>query len=133
MAAGGGLLDPGEAMERLDAWKGNIDRLAADTKAMSDQLRDLRLTVGDRDGIVEVTVDSVGALVDLRLSARIQRLPPDQVASIIMDTLLVAKARLADQAQEIIAATVGTSSPAARAISARVGQQLRGDEDPDGR
>ena len=128
MAAGDGLLDPGGAMDRLDAWKGRIDRLAADTKAMSDRLRELRLTVTDRDGLVELTVDSVGALVDLRLTPRILRLPPEQVAATIMDTLRVAKARLADQAQEIIASTVGTESVAARTISERVGQQLRGDE-----
>lgn len=28
----GGILDPDGAMERLAAWKGGIDRLAADTK-----------------------------------------------------------------------------------------------------
>ncbi|MEU5721234.1 YbaB/EbfC family nucleoid-associated protein [Micromonospora sp. NPDC047738] len=116
-------------MDRLAAWKGRIDRLAADTKAMSDRLQELRLTVADGNGLCEVTVDSVGALVDLRLGPRIQRVAPEVVARTIMDTIREAKRQLADRSQEIIADTVGTESAAARAIAERVGQQLR-DADP---
>jgi DNA-binding protein YbaB len=128
----GGILDPDGAMEQLAAWKGRIDRLAADTKAMSDQLQDLRVTATDDHGMVEVTVDASGALVDLRLGARIQRVAPDVVARTVMDVIRTAKATLAERSQEIIAATVGTDSVAARAIAERVGQQLRGpDPGPD--
>jgi DNA-binding protein YbaB len=129
MAAGGSVLDPGGAMERIDAWKNRIDKLAVDTKAMSDRFQELRVTAADRDGIVEVTVDSVGALVDLRLTHRIQRVSPDVVAQTIMDTIRVAKQQVASRAEEIIADTVGTESPAARAITERVGKQLRGEPD----
>ncbi len=117
-------------MERLSAWKGRIDQLAADTKTMSDRLQDLRVTAADDHGMVEVTVDASGALVDLRLGPRIQRVAPDVVARTVMDVIRAAKSKLADQSQEIIAETVGTDSVAARAIAERVGQQLRG-PDPD--
>ncbi|MFG1675111.1 YbaB/EbfC family nucleoid-associated protein [Micromonospora sp. NPDC049282] len=127
-ASSGGLLDPDGAVERLAAWKGRIDQLAADTKAMSDRLQELRVTAADGNGLCEVTVDSTGALCDLRLGPRTQRVAPDVVARTVMDTIREAKRQLADRSQEIIADTVGTDSAAGRAVAERVGQRLR---DPD--
>ncbi|WP_198041485.1 YbaB/EbfC family nucleoid-associated protein [Micromonospora chokoriensis] len=103
--------------------------MATATDAMSDRIQELRVTVADGNGLVEVTIDSVGALVDLRLGQRVQRVAPDVVARTIMTTIALAKRQLADHAQEIIGDTLGTDSPAARAIAERVGQQLR-DADP---
>src|SRR6266536_3335196 len=127
----GDILDPDAARERLLAWKGRIDKLATDTKAMSDQLRDVRVTTADPDGLAEVTVDSAGSLVDLRLTERIQRTEPAVVARAIMGSLRDAKNKIADRSQEIIAETMGTESVAARAIADSVDRQLRvhGDED----
>jgi DNA-binding protein YbaB len=125
------VLSPDEARERLDAWKGRIDKLAADTKAMSDQFQDLQVTLRDPKGMAEVTVDSSGSLVDLRLTREIQYAEPNAVARTIMDTVRAAKAELADRSQEIIEETVGTESAAARAIAARVGHHLRGSDGTD--
>jgi DNA-binding protein YbaB len=119
------ILDPDGAMERMAAWKGRIDKLAADTLAMSERLQDLRVTMSDRNGLAEVTVDSTGALVGLRLTERIARVAPDVVAQAIMATIGEARSRMADQSQEVIAETVGTESAAARAIADRVGNHLR--------
>ncbi|PSL55829.1 YbaB/EbfC DNA-binding family protein [Saccharothrix carnea] len=120
-----GVLDPDGARERMAAWKGRIDKLAADTQAMSDRMRAIRVTAQDPGGIAEVTVDSTGALVDLRLSDRINRATPDAVARAIMATLAAARGQVADRSQEIIAETVGTESAAARAISDNVDRHLR--------
>jgi DNA-binding protein YbaB len=119
------ILEPGAALDRLAAWKGRIDQLAADTRAMSDQLRDLRVTVIDEQRMVEVGVDAQGVLTGLRLSRRIQQVDPDTVAEVIMGTVREARRRIADRAQEIIGETLGAESPAARAIAAQVGQRLR--------
>jgi DNA-binding protein YbaB len=119
------ILEPGAALDRLAAWKGRIDQLAAGTRAMSDQLRDLRVTVVDEHRMVEVGVDAQGVLTDLRLSRRIQQVDPDTVAEVIMGTVREARRRIADRAQEIIGETLGAESPAARAIAAQVGQRLR--------
>ena len=119
------LLEPGAALDRLAAWKGHIDQLAADTKAMNDRLSELRVTATDPNGTVEVSVDARGALLDLRLGWRIHHIDPKTVARIIMSTIREARRRVADQAQEIIAETVGTESIAARAIAAQVGDRLR--------
>ncbi|MEV4516698.1 YbaB/EbfC family nucleoid-associated protein [Dactylosporangium sp. NPDC049525] len=132
VADGGGVLDPGGAMDRIAAWRGQIDKLAADTKTMSDRMQELRVSATDPNGLVEVTVDSTGGLVDLRLGQRIQRVDPDIVARTIMATIQEAKGVLAGRAQEILAETIGTDSPAGRAIAERVGQQLRGPEQDPG-
>ncbi|GAA1344178.1 YbaB/EbfC family nucleoid-associated protein [Saccharothrix algeriensis] len=124
------ILDPDGARERLAAWKGRIDRLAADTKAMSERLQEVRVTAADPNGLAEVTVDSTGALVDLRLTDRIARVAPTVVAQAVMATLGDARTRLADRSQEIIADTVGTESPAARAIAENVDRHLRGGSAP---
>jgi len=121
-------MDPDGARQRLEAWKGRIDKLATDTKAMSDRFESLQVTATDPEGIAEVTVDSAGSLVGLRLTRQMERSTPEVVARTIMDTIRRAKAELADRSQEIIEETVGTESHAARAIAQRVGQRLRGPE-----
>lgn len=123
----GRILDPDGAREHLAAWKGRIDKMAADTEAMRDRLQELRVTASDPNGLTEVSVDSTGALVGLRLTERIARVAPDTVASAIMATLGEARNRLADQSREVIADTVGTESPAARAIAESVDRHLRRD------
>lgn len=123
------ILDPDGARERLNAWKGRIDKLAADTKAMSDQLQNVQVTAADAHGLTEVTVDSTGALVNIRLTDRIQRTDPAVVAAAIMGTLRDARNKVADRSQEIIAETVGTESVAARAIADSVDRQLRTPDD----
>ncbi len=123
------VLTPDGARERLEAWKGRIDKLAADTKAMSDRFQQLQVTRKDRDGMVEVTVDSSGSLVGLRLTREIERSSPDVIAGTIMSTIREAKAELAGRTREIVAETVGTESAAGRAIADRVGRQLLGERD----
>lgn len=125
------ILDPDGARERLAAWKGRIDQLAADTKTMSERMQAVRVTASDPNGLAEVTIDSTGTLVGLRLTDRIQRVPPTVVAQAIMATLGDARAKLADRSQEIIADTVGTQSPAGRAIAESVGRHLRGGPAPE--
>lgn len=121
----GAILDPDGARARLEAWKGRIDKLAADTKAMSDQLQEVRVTAADPNGLTEVTVDSTGMVLDLRLTDRIHHTDPAVVAQAIMGTIRDARNKVADRSQEIIAETVGTESAAARAIAESVDRQLR--------
>jgi DNA-binding protein YbaB len=118
------ILDPDGAREQLAAWQGRIERLAADTKSMSDQMEQLRVTAADRDGLVEVAVDSSGSLIDLTLGPRFARVSSDVLARTIMDTVREAKRQVAARSQEVIEATLGTESPAARAIAARVRERL---------
>jgi DNA-binding protein YbaB len=122
----GKILDPDGARERLAAWKGRIDKLAADTQAMSDRLSGLRVTARDPSGLAEVTIDSTGTLVQLELTDRMRRSAPAAVAAAIMAAVAEAKNQLAERSQEIITETVGTNSAAARAIADSVERRLRG-------
>jgi DNA-binding protein YbaB len=116
----GGILDPDGAMEELASWKGRIDQLAADTQEMSDRLQQLRVTARDEHGMVEVTIDTSGALTGLRLGRRIQQIEPDAVARAIMQTIGEARGVVADRSKEILADTIGLSSPAAQKIASRL-------------
>ncbi|MGI5996801.1 MAG: YbaB/EbfC family nucleoid-associated protein [Saccharomonospora viridis] len=126
------ILGPDEARERLAAWRERIDTIAANTQAMSEQLRDVRATVSDPGELVEVTVDSTGLLVDLRLTDRIQHKPPSTAAQTILATLGEAKSRLADQSREIIAGVLGPESAAGQAMVGSIEQHLRCDQSKDG-
>ena len=118
------ILNPGEAKERLEAWKGKIDKLAADTKAMSDDFQNLKVTTQDSNKIVSVTIDGSGNLQDLDLSYKIQRLPPDTVSRIILETIDEARLRVAERSKEIIEEKLGDQSSAAEAISSQVRERL---------
>ncbi|MET9626538.1 YbaB/EbfC family nucleoid-associated protein [Lentzea sp. NPDC006480] len=118
------ILDPDGARERLAAWKGRIDKLAADTKSMSEQLRGLRITAHDPAGMAEVAIDSTGTMVSLKLTDRIGKATPDTVAATIMATLNTARRQLAERSKEIVADTVGTESAAAKAIVDSVSRNL---------
>jgi DNA-binding protein YbaB len=129
----GAIPGPEESRDRLAAWKGKIDQLAADTQAMSDQMQALRVTVSDPNHMVTVTVDSSGTLLDLQLTERSRRIELQHVSQTIMDTIRDAKAQVAEQAKEIIESTLGGESAAGRAIAERVRNQLMPPIDPEER
>ncbi|MGA5304149.1 YbaB/EbfC family nucleoid-associated protein [Nucisporomicrobium flavum] len=123
-----GLLDPDGARAYLADWKSRIDRKAADTQAMSDRLGELRVTAEDGNGIAEVTIDSGGVLVDLRLTDRTQRVAPEVVSRAVLGALREARRKAAEQSRQIITETLGADSPAAHAIADRLDDQLRDGE-----
>lgn len=118
------MLDPEGSRERLAAWQGRLDRLAEDTKLMSDRLESLRVTLADANGLVTVTVDSTGNLLDMVFTERIKRQTPEVVSRTAMETIREAKRQVAAQSTEIIEATLGPDSVAAQAIAERVRDQL---------
>ncbi|MFG3339727.1 YbaB/EbfC family nucleoid-associated protein [Glycomyces sp. NPDC048151] len=129
----GAIPGPEESRERLAAWKGKIDQLAADTQAMSDRMQELRVTVSDPNYMVTVTVDSSGTLLDLQLTERSRRVELQHVSQTIMETIRAAKAQVAEQAKEIIESTLGEDSAAGRAIAERVRNQLIPPAEPEER
>lgn len=129
----GATPDPEESRERLQAWKGRIDQLAADTQAMSDRMQELRVTVSDPNHMVTVTVDSTGNLLDLVLTERSRRIELQYVSQTIMETIREAKAQIADRSAEIIESTLGSDSGPGQAIAERVRAQLMPDGFDEGR
>lgn len=121
------VLSPDDARERLEAWRGKIEKLAADTKDMSDRFQALQVTRSDPNRMAQVTVDSSGSLIALQLTREIERSSPEVVAATIMSTIRAAKVELAGMTQEIIEDTVGVESSAGQAIAARVSEHLLAD------
>jgi DNA-binding protein YbaB len=115
-----GFLDPDDAADYLHDWKAKIDRKAADTQAVSDRLGRLRVSAEDGNGLTEVTIDSAGALVDIRFSERIQRVAPEAVARAVLAAHRAARRTAGERTRQIVADTLGSDSPAARAIAERM-------------
>jgi DNA-binding protein YbaB len=114
------LLDPDSSREYLRDWKGRVDRAAAATQAMADRLGDLRISAVDGNGLVEVTIDSGGVLIDVRFTERIQRVAPDVVSRAVMTALGSARRKVAAVSKEIIDETLGPGSAAGRVIEDRL-------------
>ncbi|MFG1608559.1 YbaB/EbfC family nucleoid-associated protein [Actinoplanes sp. NPDC049265] len=127
------FLDPDASREYLRSWKENIDRTAARAAEMSEQMERLRVTTRDRNGLAEVTIDSAGVLVGLKLTDRIRGFEPAVVARAVMSALREARATAADRAHDIAVETMGADSLSARTTADRMRQTLErpdGDNDP---
>jgi DNA-binding protein YbaB len=112
------LMDVEGAREQLEAWKARAEKRAAETQAASEGLQRLRITAPDDNGIVDVTIDSRGSLLDIRLSTRIQRQAPEHSQKAILGAYRNAKKKLAEAAAEIVRETVGSESATGRALMA---------------
>lgn len=112
--------DPAAAVARVEAWKGRLAELAADTKAMSERLDQLRCTHHDPNHIVEVTVDSGGMLLDVQFSERIKRVQPEDVSRTLMETVAEARRRVSEETAQVIGETMGEDSAAGQAIAERL-------------
>jgi DNA-binding protein YbaB len=122
-----GLLDPDGATAYLRDWKQRIDRMAADTQAMSDRLAALRTTGTDDHRLVTVTIDSTGALIDIRFADRLPRVTPHEASRAVLSAMRAARVSAAAATRQIVTETVGDDSVAGRAIADRMAQQLAGD------
>ncbi|GAA0533065.1 hypothetical protein GCM10010172_12370 [Paractinoplanes ferrugineus] len=125
----GSLLDPDSADSYLRNWQDRVDRAAADTKAMSDRLADLRVTATDDNNLVTVTIDTTGVLHEIHFEERIQRVAPGAVSRAVLAALHTARRAAAARSREIVTETVGDDSPAGRAVAERMEQQLTGSDD----
>jgi DNA-binding protein YbaB len=121
----GGLLDPDSAHEQIARWREHVDRMAGDTQAMSDRLQQARVSATDSDGLVEVTIDSTGRLVDLRLRERVRNAAPDVLAATIMRTVAAAAGQMGERVRQIVTETMGSDSAAGREIAERAVRQLQ--------
>lgn len=127
----GDVLDPDAARERLAAWRERAEQVAANTQAMSERINEVRASASDPQGLAEVTVDSTGSLVDLRLTDEIKRKAPAVVAQAVMTALGAARNQAADRSQEIVTDTLGSDSAAGREIAERIGDRLRSGPAPE--
>ncbi|GAA2907138.1 hypothetical protein Acy02nite_69500 [Actinoplanes cyaneus] len=118
------LLEPGMALERIAAWQEDLGRLATRTRAMSDRLGALRITASDPQRLVELTIDTQGALTDIRFGPGATRHGADTLARAVLATLGDARRQAADRTRRIILESIGPDSAAAREMLSRTAERL---------
>lgn len=117
----------------VDDWQSGIEEQATRARALSRRLAGLSASAVSDDGLVEITVDSSGALSGLRLDEAARRQPAADTAAQILALSRQALARLAQQVAQAAAETVGADSLAGRAVVesyARRTASHASDEDP---
>ncbi|SCG55472.1 hypothetical protein [Micromonospora halophytica] len=105
-----------EATRRLDDWESSIAERAARSKALSAQVQALTGSARSPDRTVEVTVDSAGMLVDLRLDERTRQHSAAHTARQILATTRAAHVDLLRQVTEATTRTLGVGDPTAVAL-----------------
>lgn len=116
------------AGRRLDEWEASMADRAARAKTLATQVQALTGSATSPDRSVQVTVDSSGLLIDLRLDERIRRYSSAQTARQIMATTRAAHADLLKQLTEATTETLGDGDPTAQAIIDSYQRRLNPDE-----
>ncbi|GAA3734340.1 hypothetical protein GCM10022225_15880 [Plantactinospora mayteni] len=104
------------AQQRVDAWQASFADRAERTGELSRRLAGLRVTACGADGLVEATLDSTGALVDLRLDERTRQQPAARMAEEILATVRAARAELLHRVTEATVELLGADDPRGRAL-----------------
>ncbi|MFE0529974.1 YbaB/EbfC family DNA-binding protein [Micromonospora parva] len=100
------------AEHRLDEWESSLAERAQRARALSTTMRNLTGTARNADRTVEVTVDSTGILIDLRLDERIRQQPATHTARQILETTAAARADLLRQVTTAAGETLGDDTSA---------------------
>ncbi|MCL7456261.1 YbaB/EbfC family nucleoid-associated protein [Micromonospora echinofusca] len=105
-----------EATRRLDAWEASIADRAARAKDLASQVQAMRGTATSPDRTIQVTVDSSGLLVDLRLDERTRQHSAAHTARQILETTRAAHADLLSRITEATRGILGAEDPTAAAL-----------------
>lgn len=107
-----------EAERWVDDWQAGVEERAAKARVLSQRLAQVTVTARSRDGLVEATVDSSGALVAVHLDEGIRNQSAARTSEEIMTQVHAAQAKLSARVGVVAAETVGPEDPTARAIVA---------------
>ncbi|MGW3855854.1 YbaB/EbfC family DNA-binding protein [Micromonospora arida] len=117
------------AERRLDEWETSLAERANRAKALSATMRELTGIAHNADRTVDVTVDSNGLLIDLRLDERIRQQPAAHTARQILDTTNAARADLLRQVSDAATQSFGDNA-SAQAIIDSYRSRLLPDQGP---
>ncbi|MEU8333770.1 YbaB/EbfC family nucleoid-associated protein [Micromonospora sp. NPDC048839] len=109
--------DPDAAQEMLHSWTAELSTRAQSAADLSERVAAITASATGAEGAVRLTVAASGALTDLRLDDRVQRMRSSELASIIMATVARAQAGLTEQVTVAVHDTVGTDSETGRAVT----------------
>ncbi|WP_442933298.1 YbaB/EbfC family nucleoid-associated protein [Micromonospora psammae] len=127
--------DLGDAEQWVAEWSASISERAERTQRLASRVAGTSAMASSPDGLVEVRVDSGGALSGLHLDNRITGWPASRVEALIIRTMRQAQAKLVAEVAAAVAETVGADTETGRAVlegySGRFGVEPDG-PDPDG-
>lgn len=103
--------DPDGMERRLSQWAQGFADKAEQFHVMRTQVEQVEVTESARDGAVQVTVDSRGALTNLAFTDRIREVSPPELAAAVMICLRRAQQQLAPLIQDAMQTTVGGEQP----------------------
>ncbi|WP_327028235.1 YbaB/EbfC family DNA-binding protein [Micromonospora sp. NBC_01740] len=122
------------ATRRLDDWEASIADRAARAKELASRVQAMRGTATSPDRTTEVTVDSSGLLVDLRLDERTRQHSAAHTARQILATTRAAHADLLSRITEATTGVLGAEDSTAVALVESYRRRLAPDRDtPDAR
>jgi DNA-binding protein YbaB len=102
----------------VDDWQAKIEARLARTRTLASNLQAIDGTARSSDGLVEVTVDSSGALRDLHLDEDVRRHSARWIADQVLSTARAARADLARRAAEVAEQSGDADTPEGRAMLA---------------
>lgn len=100
----------------LERWAAGVAAKAERYQDMQRQVTAVTSTESSRDGIVTVTVDSAGAVTDLRITDQARTLPGAEIAALVLNTMRQAQSRITAQVTEIMQSTVGEDTQTVDAV-----------------
>ncbi|MEU8255486.1 YbaB/EbfC family DNA-binding protein [Micromonospora inaquosa] len=100
------------AERRLDEWESSLAERAERARTLSTTMRNLTGTARNADRTVEVTVDSTGLLIDLKLDEGTRQQPATHTARQILETTADARADLLRQVTAAAGETLGDDASA---------------------
>ncbi|MEO3768986.1 YbaB/EbfC family DNA-binding protein [Micromonospora sp. B9E7] len=117
------------AGRRLDEWESSLADRAKRAKTLSARIQDLTGTARNTDRTVDVTVDSAGLLVDLRLDERVRHQSAAHTAQQILETTRSARTDLFGQLRAATLESLGGGA-SAQAIIDSYRSRLTGNQGP---
>ncbi len=120
-----------QVQEEIEKWAAAAQDKAQRYQQMQQEMTALSSSATSSDEVVQVTVDTSGALTELTLSDGIRRMTGAEVSAAVMSTIRQAQSGLGDQVAEVITSTVGDEDTATTdAMISTFRQRFPGDEDP---
>ncbi len=99
--------DPQDIERGLDEWVAGLERNAARYEELRQRVDAVRLTATSPSGVVTVTVDANGALLDARFADRVHQTAPDELTHQLLTAIAAAKQRIVAEVREVADQALG--------------------------
>jgi len=102
--------DPQDIERGLDEWVAGLERNAVRYQELQHRVEGVRLTATSPTGVVTVTVDATGALVDVSFTDRIVQTPPEELSRQVLMAVERARGQIVGEVQEVTEETLGADA-----------------------